>query len=119
MTPAAPARKIRLMKLYQAGGAASGAQIFVEPIERPLPSFFRRGLVVARRRVVVEAVVGVLVDVPLVGSAGPGESGVERRPAAGDARVELSILGVDRRLDFRCVGGVRLEAVERNRSVEA
>src|ERR1700733_14820285 len=108
MTPAAPARKIRLMKLYQAGGAGSGAQISVEPIERPLPRFFRRGLVVARRRVVVKAVVGALIDMRLVGDASPAERRVECRPAAGDARVELRILRVDRRLDFGCVSGVRL-----------
>src|SRR5580698_4968845 len=46
-----------------------GSQIFVEPINGPLPRFLRRRLVVARRRVVVEAVVGVLVDVALVGHA--------------------------------------------------
>src|SRR6185312_10348288 len=39
--------------------------------------------------------------------------------AAGDACVQLCILGVDRRFDFRRVGGVRLQAVERNRGVES
>ena len=98
--------------------ARSSAQIFIEPVERSSPGLFRRRLVVGGRRVVVEAVVGVLVDMPLVGNAGLGKLGVERRPAAGDAGVQLAILGVDRCLDLRCVGGVRLEPVERNRSVE-
>src|SRR5580704_4397584 len=92
----------------------SGPQILVEPIERPLPRLFRRGLVVARRRVIVEAVVGALVDVPFVGNAGSAKRSVESRPAAGDARVEFRILGVDRRLDFGRVDGVRLKAVEGN-----
>src|SRR6202042_1990265 len=99
--------------------APSSPQIFVEPIERSLPRLFRRGLIVAGGRVVVEAVVGVLVDVALMGDAGAAERRVERRPAAGDARVELSILGVDRRLDFRRVGRVRLQSIEWNGGVEA
>src|ERR1700722_14134136 len=55
----------------------SGPQILVEPIERSLPSLFRRHLVVARRRVVVEAVVGALIDVSFVGNAGSAKRCVE------------------------------------------
>src|ERR1700722_7724794 len=119
ITPAAPARKIRLMDLGVSDATASGSQVFVEPIERPLPCLFRRRLVVARRRVIVETVVGALVDVPLVGDAGSAERSVERWPAARDARVELRVLGVDRRLDFRRICGARLKAIEGNCSVEA
>src|ERR1700733_12689038 len=119
ITPAAPARKIRLMELGQSGATRSSPQIFVEPIERSLPRLFRRRLVVARRRVVVEAVVGALVDVRFVGNASPTERGVEGRPAARDARVELRILRVDRRLDFGRVGRARLKAIEGNCGVEA
>src|SRR5271156_5932628 len=119
MTPDAPARKIRLMELGKSFATSSGPQIFVEPIERPSPRLFCRRLVVAWRRVIVEAVVSARVDVPFVRNASPAERGVERRPAAGDTRVELRILGVDRRLDFGRVGGVRLKTVEGNRGVEA
>src|SRR3984893_5747908 len=119
ITPAAPARKIRLMELDKSYATSSGPQILVEPIERPSPRLFRRRLVVARRRVIVEAVVGALIDVSFVGNAGSAKRCVESRPAARDARVELRILGVDRRLDFGRVGGVRLKTVKRNRSIEA
>src|ERR1700678_1941861 len=119
MTPPAPARKIRLMELGQSYAASSGPQVFVEPSERPLPRLFRRRLVVARRRVIVEAVVGARVDMPLVGDAGRTQRRVESGPAAGDARVELTILGVDRRLDFGGIGGAWLKTVEGNRGVEA
>src|ERR1700678_1089470 len=119
ITPAAPARKTRLIELDKSYATSSGPQILVEPIERPSPRLFRRRLVVARRRFIVEAVVGASVDVPFVRNASPAERGVERRPAAGDTRVELRILGVDRRLDFRRVGGARLKTVEGNCGVEA
>src|SRR5271155_3233071 len=119
ITPAAPARKIRLTGLCPPWRREpSGAQIFVEPIDRPLPGFLCRGLIVARRRVVVEAVVGALIDMALVRNARRVKSGVERRPAAGDAPIELAILGVERGLDLCRVGGVRLQAVERHGGVE-
>lgn len=117
--PITAARKIRLMKRGQSYATYSGPQILVESIERSLPRLFRRRVVVAGRRVIVEAVVGALVDVPLVGDASSAKRRVELRPAAGDARIELRILGIDRRLDFRRVGRARLKAVEGNRSIEA
>src|ERR1700729_3915825 len=119
IAPAAPARKIRLMEFGRSDATRSGPQILIEPIERPLPRLFRRRLVVARRRVIVEAVVGSLIDVAFVGDASPAERGVERRPAAGDARIELCILGVDWRFDFGRVGCARLKAIEGNCGVEA
>src|SRR5271163_4261929 len=119
MTPAAPARNIRLTRLRQLRlTEPSGPQIFVEPIDRPPPGFFGRRLIVAWRRVVVEAVVGAFVDVTLVRDARLGEGGVEGRPAAGDTLIEFAILRVDRRLDFRRVGRVRLEAIEWDGGVE-
>ena len=54
-----------------AGTIRSGPQVLVEPIERASPGFFRRRLIVAGGRVVVEAVVGALVDVTLVRNAAP------------------------------------------------
>src|SRR5277367_4772631 len=119
MTPAAPARNIRLTRFRQLRlTEPSCPQIFVEPIDRPPPGFFGRRLIVARRRVVVEAVVGAFVDVTLVRDARLGEGGVEGRPAAGDTLIEFAILRVDRRLDFRRVGRVRLEAIEWDGGVE-
>src|SRR5579871_4363660 len=119
MTPVPPARKIRLTRLRELRlGRPSGAQIFVEPIDRPLPRFLRRRLIVARRRVVVEAVIGALVDVSLVRNVRLTKGRVEGGPPAGDALIELAVLGVYRRLDLLRVGGVRLQSVERHAGPE-
>src|SRR5215831_18610085 len=66
---------LRRLEQQKAGGRlrlpASGAvaQVFVEPVERALPGLFGGGFVVARRGVVVEAVIGALVDMPFMGDA--------------------------------------------------
>ena len=83
-----------------------------------LPGLFRGGLVVARRRVVVEAVIGAFVDVSLMRHVGFAERLIESRPSPRDALVELAVLRVDRRLDLGDVLGLRLRAVERYRGVE-
>src|SRR5258705_13028522 len=84
-----------------AGG--SGFQIFVEPIKRVLPGFFCCRFVVTRGRVVVEAVIGALVDMTLMRHVVGGERRIKGFPSAGDALVELAILRIDGRLDL---GGV-------------
>jgi hypothetical protein len=48
------------------------AQVLVEPIQRVLPSLLCSGFVVSRCRVVVETVVGALIDVTLVRHVGFG-----------------------------------------------
>src|SRR4051812_8106300 len=70
----------------------SGAQVLVEEIERALPRKLRGGLVVARRRVVVEAVLRVGIDVGVVLDVTGLEHLLERGPAAGDARVLRSVV---------------------------
>src|SRR5205823_901589 len=62
------------------GALSLVAQVFVEPIERVLPGLFRGGLVVARRRVVVEAVIGAFVDVSIMRHVGFAERLIESRP---------------------------------------
>src|ERR1700756_4693625 len=76
--------------------AASGGrlEVLVEPGERAVPGFLGGGLVVAGRRVVMEAVVGALVDMALVRDLRGRELLVESFPARGDAGIELAILGI-------------------------
>src|SRR5882757_9603449 len=92
LTPPLPAGERRRRK--------SRPQVLVEPIERVLPGFFGCCVIVTGRRVVVEAVIGTFVDMSLVRHLRRGEGGIERGPSVGDARVELAILSVDRRLDL-------------------
>src|SRR5690349_9645653 len=61
----------------RSGGARP--QILVEPVERVLPRLLGGGLVVARRRVVVEAVLGAFVDMALMHHLGLGQRLVEGR----------------------------------------
>src|ERR1700720_3661333 len=77
-----------------------GLQIFVEPIEGVLPGFLGRRFVVTRRRVVVETVIGTLVDVTLMRHMRSGECRIEGFPSSGNALVEFAILRIDRRLDL-------------------
>src|SRR5579871_5912767 len=93
----------------------SGAtlEIFPEPGERIAPGLLGGSLVIAGRRIVVEAVVGALVDMALVRHVRGGELLVEGRPARRDARVEFAILRIDRGLDLGGVLGARLAAIER------
>ena len=72
----------------------SRLQILVEPVQRVLPGFFGRRFVIAGRRVVVEAVLRVLVDVVLVRHAGRGERRRIGRGAARDARIGFAVLRV-------------------------
>src|SRR5436190_12906812 len=93
----------------------SGPQVFVEPIKRVLPGFFGCGFVVPWGRVVVEAVVGALVDMTLMRHMRLGQGGIKGRPSVGDARVELAVLRVDRRLGFGGIGSAGLRSIKWNR----
>src|ERR1700719_3637883 len=86
----------------------SGPQVLIEPIQCALPSFLGGSLVVTGRRVVVEAVIGVLVDMSLMWHLRLGQRGVEGRPSVGNARVLLSVLRIDRRLDLGRIGGASM-----------
>src|ERR1051326_7501371 len=125
--PFAPPIAVSADRIAVAGAAGSllrlgpfwlVAQIFVEPVERALPRLFGGRFVVARGRIVVKAVIGAFVDVPLMRHVGFAERLVEGRPAARDTLVELAILRVDRRLDLGRVLGLWLRAVERHAGVE-
>src|SRR5215472_6201533 len=94
----------------------SGSQILVEPVQGALPGFFGCGFVVTGSCVVVEAVIGAFVNVTLMGHLRLGQRGIEGRPSAGDARVELAILCIYRRLDLGGIGSARLSSVKRNGS---
>src|SRR5262245_21446416 len=63
------------------------AQVLVEELQRPVPGELRRRLVVARRRVVVEAVLRPLVDEQLIGLVVRLERGLIGRNARADAGV--------------------------------
>ena len=69
------------------GRISSAAQVLVEEIDRALPRELRGGFVVARRRVVVEAVLGALVGEGLVRLAVGLERRFVRRPSLIDARI--------------------------------
>ena len=51
-------------------GALRSTQILVEPVQRALPGLLCSGFVVAGGRVVVETVIGSLIDMTLVRHAG-------------------------------------------------
>src|SRR3984893_7212182 len=79
-------------------------EVLIEPIQCALPSFLGGSRVVTGRRVVVEAVIGALVDMSLMWHLRLGQRGVEGRPSLADARVLLAVLRIDRRLDLGRVG---------------
>ena len=85
-------------RLQSAAGSralvGSGPQVLVEPIECALPSFLGGSFVVTGRRIVVEALIGALVDVPLMRHLRHGQRGIEGRPSVGDARVQFAVLRI-------------------------
>src|SRR6516164_11010749 len=93
-------------------------QVLLEPIERALPGELGGGLVVARRGVVMEAVIGAHIDKAFVRHLGLSKLLVEGRPARRDAGIELAVLRRYRRLDLGGVLGARLTAVEGSRGGE-
>src|ERR1043165_7931263 len=72
-------RKARAIQI-----AISGLQVLVEPVEGVLPGLFGGGFVITRCGVVMEAVVGLGIDLSLMRHAGLGQFGVEGWPAARD-----------------------------------
>src|SRR5580765_7692520 len=72
------------------------SQVFVEPGERTVPRERGGVLVVARRRVVVEAVLRALVDVALVRHAGRLERFVVGGPGRGKACVHFAVMNEHR-----------------------
>src|SRR3989304_2819515 len=88
------------------------ADVLVEERDGPLPGQFGRRLVVARCRVVVEAVLGTGVEIALVGDVRRLERGFELRPARVDARIYLGRLYDQGTPDLRHVCRVRGRAVE-------
>src|SRR5215813_27021 len=96
--------------------SSSLAQILAEPLQGALPRKRCRRVVVTGRGVVVEAVIGALVNESFVRHVHGGECGVKVLPTRSDAGVKLAILRKERRLDLGRVGGARLAAVERDRS---
>src|SRR5215470_16022058 len=96
----------------QKSSIGSSPQVLIEPIQCALPSFLGGSLVVTRRRIVVEAVIGALVDMPLMWHLRLGQRGLEGRPSVGDARVLLAVLRIDRRLNLGRIGGAGLRPIE-------
>src|SRR5689334_8534100 len=70
----------------------SGPEVLREEIERALPRELRRRLVVARRRVVVEAVLRIRIDVGMVLHVMRGEHLLEGGPRVGDAVVLRGVM---------------------------
>src|SRR5262245_65186525 len=63
-------------------GLSGAPQVLVEELDGPRPRELRRGSVVARCRVIVEAVFGVRVDVLLIRHARRLERRLDRAPAS-------------------------------------
>src|SRR3954447_13450836 len=110
------ARSYRPRRSPAKSSYASGRrfEVFVEPGQRALPGEFGSGLVIARRRVIVEAVVGGFVNVTFVNHLCGRQCLVEGRPSRIDALVEFAIMRRDRRLDLGRVFRARLAAVIRS-----
>src|SRR5205809_1652464 len=92
----------------------SGSQVLVEPLQRAPPGQLGCRFVVARRGVVVEAVIGLGIDVAFVRNIGCLQCRVVRRPRLGQTRIELAMVNQNRRLDLRNVCCWRRTTVERN-----
>src|SRR5579872_3912386 len=77
------------------------AHVLVEPVDRALPRQVRRGLVVAfRRRIAIETVNGVWIDVTFVRHVRRRQRLVVRRPRRREARVERAVMHQDSSLDL-------------------
>jgi hypothetical protein len=91
---------------------ASAAQPRVEEVDRAAPGEFRRGLVVAGGRVVVEAVLNAGIDEGFVGDLRVLQRRLIGRPASVDAIVDARVMDQQRRLDVLGLFRLRLAAVE-------
>src|SRR5258708_28521042 len=94
----------------------SPSHVLVEVIHRALPGELGRGFVVTRRGVVMEAVVGSVVDERLVVALVGLESCLVGRPSGVDTRIQAGVVRQNRSLDLGGLLGAVLRAVERNRS---
>src|SRR5688572_9160290 len=83
--------------------AVALSNVLLEERDRPLPRQLGRLRVVARRGVVVEAVLRPRIEVALVPDVVRLERLLERRPARVDARIRLGRLDHQRSLDLRDV----------------
>src|SRR3989454_2284142 len=79
---------------------ALAAQVLLEEVRGALPGEGRRGLVVARSGVVVEAVLRARIGEHLVSHVVGLEGGLERRDAGVDALVVLRVVDEKRRLEL-------------------
>ena len=66
------------------------------------------------RRIVVEVVIGGLVDMSLLRHARRGKGFTKCFPSVGDPGVEFTLPGINRRFDLGRVGSIWLCAVEGN-----
>ena len=90
-------------------------QIFIEEVEGALPGQLGGGLVIARRSVVVEAVIGTGVNISVVGDVVGFERLFVSGPSAGDAGVQSRIVKQQRGANLGGIFGSGLRAVERPR----
>src|ERR1044071_4818885 len=109
---AKPAARLRALPALQrlTAKASLRLQIFVEVIDGALPGEFGRGLVIARRRVVVKPVVGLGINVSLVFDRILVERLFVFGPTPQHARVLLGEVEYHRRFDFGHVRGCRSRA---------
>src|SRR6185503_13512387 len=98
--------------------ASCSCQVLPEEGDGALPRQLRRRLVVARRGVVVEAVLRAAILVDLVAHARFLQLLLVRRIGVVDARVALSQMREDRRLDLRRLARGRCDAVVRRRRLQ-
>src|SRR5579883_1112538 len=90
----------RSRALVETGAVLLAPQVFIEEVDGPLPRQLGGGFVVARRGVVVEAVIGALVDIRGVGDVVGFQRLFISRPAAGDPLVERGVLSSSGALIF-------------------
>src|SRR5438034_2172929 len=98
--------------LLDATGLSYLGQVFLEEVHRPLPREFGGGLVVPRRRVVVEPVLRAGVLVHLVLHVVRLQRRFVGRPPGVDTIVILRVMNEQRRFDIGDVRGSGLPAVE-------
>src|SRR6202000_861262 len=92
----------------------SAFEVLVEKVDRALPGQLGGGFVVARRGIVVEAVLRAGINVYLVFHVRGFQGFFVVGPGRGDALVFFRVVQHQWRLDLRGVFGRGLRAVERN-----
>src|ERR1700722_2882953 len=94
----------------------SGTHVFVEPVNRALPSQVRRGFVIAfRRRIAIETVNSAGVDIAFMGNIYLLQGRVVSRPRRCQPRIEFTVMDQNSRFDLRDVVLGRGATVERRR----